>query len=138
MTSSPRVQPLILVADHEQTLLEEVMAALTASGFACRCCTTAEQALTEADRLLPDLILADTNLQGDSGMEMWQLLQQNPRLADVPTMFLSGMQIPDIIRRNNGARGSYYLRKPFAAEVLIELIDTALQRSRLQVAAAGQ
>jgi len=131
MSTSLRAQPLILVVDHEQALLDAVTAVLTASGFACRCCTSAEQAVAEAEHAVPDLILSDTNLQGDSGVEIGRLLQQHPRLADVPTMFLSGAQIPDIIRRSNGVRGAYYLRKPFDAEVLIELIETALRRSRM-------
>jgi len=44
----------------------------------------------------------------------------------VPVMFLSGAQIPDIIRRSHAAGGTYYLRKPFDPEVLLELIQKAL------------
>ena len=41
-------------------------------------------------------------------------------------MFLSGAQLPDIIRRSDAAGGIYCLRKPFDAQVLTELIDQAL------------
>jgi CheY-like chemotaxis protein len=41
-------------------------------------------------------------------------------------MFLSGAQIPDIIRRSHAAGGTYYLRKPFDPEVLVELVQKAL------------
>ena len=41
-------------------------------------------------------------------------------------MFLSGMQLPDIIRRNYSAGSTYCLRKPFDSAVLLELIDQSL------------
>jgi hypothetical protein len=42
-------------------------------------------------------------------------------------MFLSGGQIPDIIRRQDHLGGTYYIRKPFDPNVLLELVDKALQ-----------
>jgi CheY-like chemotaxis protein len=50
---------------------------------------------------------------------------------NTPVMFLSGTQVPDIIRRTHGAGGTYYLRKPFDGMVLLELIDKALASPRL-------
>ena len=52
--------------------------------------------------------------------------KQEAGLGDVPLMFLSGAQIPDIIRRAHAAGGTYYLRKPFDPQVLLELVDKAL------------
>jgi two-component system phosphate regulon response regulator PhoB len=130
MTSSQRPQPLILVVDDDQVVLSEVTAALTASGFACRCCSTSDAAVAEAESLLPDLILSDAVLSGTSGLEMCRRIQQNPELAEVPVMFLSASQIPDIIHRSNGVHGTYFLRKPPDPGVLVELIDRALRRSR--------
>jgi CheY-like chemotaxis protein len=130
MNSSQRPQPLILVVDDDQVLLSEVTAALTASGFACRCCTTCDSAVAEAESLLPDLILSDAVLHGTSGLEMCRRIQQNPDLADVPVMFLSASQIPDIIRRSDGVHGTYLLRKPPDPGVLVELINRALKQVR--------
>jgi CheY-like chemotaxis protein len=53
-------------------------------------------------------------------------LKQQTGLSDVPVMFLSGAQIPDIIRRSHAAGGTYYLRKPFDPHVLVELVDKAM------------
>jgi len=119
-------QPLILVVDDEPKVLDEVAAILADAGFACRCCTTAEAALEEAKAAEFDLIVSDINLHGRSGLEMCEQIKQNPALAEVPVMFLSGAQIPDIIRRSHAVGGTYYLRKPFDPEVLVELINKAL------------
>jgi hypothetical protein len=45
----------------------------------------------------------------------------------VPVMFLSGGQIPDIIRRHDSGGGAYYIRKPFDSNVLLQLVDRTLQ-----------
>ena len=119
-------RPLILIVDDEPEVLEEVEAVLTGANFICRCCTTAESAIAAAEEWLPDLIISDINLHGHSGLQMCERIKQKKELENVPVMFLSGAQIPDIIRRSHAAGGTYYLRKPFDPEVLVELIDKAL------------
>ena len=131
-------QPTILVVDDEREVLDEVAAVLTGAGFACRCCTTAEAALEEAAGASFDLIVSDINLHGHSGLEMCEQLRQQETLGDVPVMFLSGAQIPDIIRRAHAAGGAYYLRKPFDPEVLVELVNKALWMPHLATAHAVQ
>ena len=139
MNSSERPQPLVLVVEQEQELLDEVTALLTASGYACRCCVTAESAIASAETSVPDLILSNVNLHGVNGVDMCRQMQRNPVLADVPVMFLSGGQLPDIIRRSGGGiHGAYYIRLPFDREVLVELIDTALGEGRLQGVGVGR
>ena len=119
-------QPLILVIDDEPDVLGEVASALSGAGFACHCCATAEAALRFARSATPDLIVCDINLEGHSGLELCQKIKEDHTLCDVPVMFLSGAQIPDVIRRSHAVGGAYYLRKPFDPEVLTELVDKAL------------
>ncbi len=126
MNTMQQPQPLILVVDDEPAVLGEVASVLTAAGFACHCSTTADMAIAKARVSLPDLILSDIHLHDRSGLEICEQIRQIEALRDVPVMFLSGAQIPDIIRRSHAAGGAYYLRKPFDPEVLVELIHKAL------------
>ncbi len=119
-------QPLILVVDDEAEVLGEVAATLAGAGYICHCCNRAEDALRYAETNTPDLILSDINLDGHSGLEMCEQLKEHDHLKDVPVMFLSGAQIPDIIRRSHAVGGAYYLRKPFDPEVLLELAAKAM------------
>ncbi len=119
-------QPLVLVVDDEREVLDEVTAVLSGAGLACRCCTTSEEAIAAVGAAPPDLILCDVSLQGESGLEMYERIKRQSGLEDVPVMFLSGTQLPDIIRRSYAAGGIYCLRKPFDSHVLVELIDQAL------------
>jgi len=133
-----RKQPTVLLVDDESEVLEELAGVLGAAGFACECATTAEAAMALAETDPPDLIISDVNLNGHSGLEMCERIKRNPSLHDVPLMFLSGAQIPDIIRRSHAAGGIYYLRKPFDPSVLIELIDKALWMPHLVASHAAR
>ncbi len=119
-------QPLVLVVDDDREVWDKVTAVLSGAKFACHCCATAEEAMAAAAATPPDLILCNVNLQGESGLETCHRIKRQPGLEGVPVMFLSGVQLPDIIRRSDAAGGIYCLRKPFDANVLIELIDRAL------------
>ena len=130
-------QPLILVVDHQPEVLAELATVLSTAGYRCRLCRTAADAMAAADDEAPDLILADVHLDGTSGPDLCEKMKIRPALVDVPVMFLSAAQIPDIIRRSHALGGSYYVRKPFDAAVLLELIDKALWLPTL-VTANGQ
>jgi CheY-like chemotaxis protein len=121
-----RKKAMVLVIDDEPEVLGNVATVLNGAGYACHCCSTAESAIHSARRSSPDLIISDINLGGASGLELCEQIKEDPTLKDVPVMFLSGAQIPDIIRRSHAAGGAYYLRKPFDPEVLVELADKAL------------
>lgn len=129
-------QPLVLVVDDDRDLLDEVTTVLARASFACCCCTTSEEAMAAVRANTPDLILCDVNLQGESGLELCEQITQLPGLEEVPVMFLSGAQLPDIIRRSYISGGIYCLRKPFDPDVLVKLIDQAIGVPETQVAAA--
>jgi len=124
-------QPLILAVDHQPETLAELATVLSGAGYRCRLCTTPEDALAATVDEVPDLIIAEVHLGAASGLEMCERIKQRPALADVPVMFLSGTQIPDIIRRSHAVGGSYYIRKPFDPAVLVELIEKAVWLPRL-------
>ncbi len=119
-------QPMILVIDDEPEVLGEVAAVLDRAEYACHCCSTPEAAIEFAKSTLPDFIICDINLAGHSGLKLCERIKEDPALENVPVMFLSGAQIPDIIRRSHAVGGTYYLRKPFDPDVLIELVDKGL------------
>jgi CheY-like chemotaxis protein len=68
------------------------------------------------------LILCDINLHGANGIELCEQLKQVAGLSQVPTMFLSSAQSPDIIRRAH----AYYVRKLLDPAVILKLIEQAL------------
>ena len=80
---------------------------------------------------------AGCHISGHSGIQLCERIKRDEGLADVPAMFLSRTQVPDIIRRSREAGGTYFLRKPFDPQVLLELVDKALWMPRLVAGHAG-
>ena len=123
-------QAAVLLIGHEQDASGSVVRLLEGAGYQCQFSTGAESAWECVRKVMPDLIISDINLAGRSGIALCQQLKDGPGLADVPVMFFSTTQTPDIIRRSHAAGGTWYLRKPCAPDVLLELIDKALDWSQ--------
>jgi DNA-binding response OmpR family regulator len=122
---------LILVVDDQAEVWDELATLLTSANLACRCCTTAEDGIEAAEIRPPDLIICDIHLHGHSGLDMCERIRENSAFKAVPVMFLCRAQVPDVIRRRDPLGSTYYLRRPFDPEVLVELIDTALGSPQL-------
>jgi len=119
-------QVKILAINDEADVLVQISNTLSGAGYSCRCARDAQSAGEAVREAMPDLIISDVNLAGHSGLTLCEQLKQRADIGDVPVMFLSAAQVPDIIRRSHTAGGTYYLRKPFDAEVLLQLIEQVL------------
>jgi CheY-like chemotaxis protein len=120
-------RPRILAISDVPEVLEKMATTLQDTPFTCHCCATADEAIETSLADPPDLIVCDLHLHGESGQATCEQIKRNPGMEHVPVMYLSGSQLPDVIRRNHAdGHGVYCLRKPFAPKVLIELIDQAL------------
>lgn len=126
MSSSSSEPAVILLVDDDPIMLTGIAAVLNMGGYECHCARDQQAALTAARSLALDLIICDVNLAGESGLELCRQVRRQPGMDDVPVMFMSSAQIPDIVRRSHEAGGAYYLRKPFDPEVLLELVGKAL------------
>ena len=143
MTSISQEPAVILIIDDDAVTLTGIAAVLNMSGHECHCARDREAATKAARTLALDLMICDVNLAGESGLAVCRDLRHEPGMDDVPVMFMSSAQIPDIVRRSHDAGGAYYLRKPFDPEVLVELVGKALwmphlvqtRVSRIQAAA---
>lgn len=119
-------KPVILVIDSDPLTMTAVAAALHLSGYEVHCARDREAA-TKAVIAQPfDLIICDVALENDSGISVYDSLCAIPDRNDIPVMFVSAHQSPDIIRRSNETGGVYYLRKPFDPNLLLDLVDKAL------------
>jgi CheY-like chemotaxis protein len=118
-------QVTILAIDDEEDVLVQIASIARQAGYACRCASDAQSACEAMQQTTPDLIISDINLAGQSGLAVCEQIKQQAGHCEVPVMFLSASQGPDIIRRADAAGGTYYLRKPFDAPVLLQLVEKA-------------
>lgn len=117
MTSS---RPIILVVDDDAPILLLMRNLLREFGFEAVAAGSGQQAIVEAQKRTPDLILLDRNMPGMTGDEVLRELRSRDDLSTVPILILSGEPIgPDEIQRM-GATGA--VLKPFDLPSLVETI----------------
>jgi len=113
-------RPIILVVDDDAPILLLMRNLLREFGFEAVPAGSGEQALAEAQKRTPDLILLDRNMPGMTGDEVVRELRSRVELSAVPILILSGEPIgPDEIERM-GATGA--VMKPFDVPTLVETI----------------
>jgi len=113
-------RPVILVVDDDAPILLLMRNLLREFGFDPVAAGSGPQAIEEARKRVPDLILLDRNMPGMTGDEVLRELRAFDTLSDVPILILSGEPIePDEIQRL-GATGA--VLKPFDVPSLVETI----------------
>jgi DNA-binding response OmpR family regulator len=128
----------ILIVDADPYTLLGTAAVLDMAGYVCHCARDRQAALKGARTLGLDLVICDVHLGGESGLDVCRELRLIPGMQDVPVMFVSATQLPDIVRRSHEAGAAYYLRKPFDPDVLVELVGKALWLPHLVSSRLGQ
>lgn len=113
-------RPVILVVDDDAPILLLMRNLLREFGFEPIAAGNGPQAIEEARRRTPDLILLDRNMPGMNGDEVLRELRAHDDLSSVPVLMLTGEPMePDEIERL-GATGA--VLKPFDVPALVETI----------------
>jgi two-component system cell cycle response regulator DivK len=85
-----RSVPLLLVVEDFDELYELYSDFLAGAGFAVEGSSTGEQAIEEARRLVPDIIIMDLGLPRMNGWEAIQLIKSEPATSHIPVLALTG------------------------------------------------
>ncbi len=89
-----REKPLILLVDDEANFLEIISTKLGAAGFEVVAAHNADQAIAAARKIMPDLILMDVMMPGETGTDAAVAIKQDPAMKDIKIAFLSNMKDP--------------------------------------------
>jgi DNA-binding response OmpR family regulator len=118
--------PVILVIEDSPSTREQVVRALTLSGFRAYGASSAVQAAGLARRERPDLILADVLLPDMDGDKAASLLQDEPSLKDVPVVLMSALEQGELRQRMDEAGASGAIAKPFTPGELVRQVRRCL------------
>ena len=117
----------ILLVDDDRDILAAMTAALSDMGPRILTAINGNDALTEAGKHNPDLVVLDMMLPGRSGFLVMEKLKRGKKRSDPPRMIM--------ITGNQGARHKIYaeslgvdvyLNKPFRMERLLESVKKLL------------
>ena len=122
----------ILVMDDEDSFRQVITKCLTQSGFEVVSASDGKAGVSLAAETLPDLIVCDLNMPGMTGHEVLAALRRDPKLADIPLIFLTGQTQPRQVRQSMNLGADDYLTKPMALADLLSAIKVRLDRRQTQ------
>jgi two-component system phosphate regulon response regulator PhoB len=123
-------KPAILVVDDEEDIRELVELNLRREGYSVLTCETGEQALEQAAREMPDLIVLDLMLPGIDGLEVCKRLKSEAKTRRIAVVMLTakGEEADIVTGLELGADD--YVTKPFSGKVLVARVRRLLRRSQ--------
>jgi putative two-component system response regulator len=124
----------VLVVDDEPTNIE-ILAVLLEREYEVAFATSGEQALGLVAAVKPDLILLDVMLPGLDGYGVCARLKQDPASADIPVVFITGLDRLEDETRAREAGAADYVTKPFSPPLIRACVRTqiALRRVRAEL-----
>lgn len=122
---------LCYAVDDEENIRELLSATLSSGGYEARVFESGESFFAELERELPDIIVLDVMLPGQSGTEILKRLK-SPELAaanDIPVIMLTarGAELDKVRGLELGADD--YMVKPFGILELLARVNTVLRRA---------
>lgn len=120
--------PRVLIVEDEPAIAELVAVNLKHAGFMPICAEDGESAQKAIDAVLPDAILLDWMLPGESGLSLARKWRRNARTKAVPILMLTARgDEPDRIAGLD-AGADDYLTKPFSVQEMLARIRAVLRR----------
>jgi len=124
----------ILIADDDDDILEAIKVNLELEGYEVFFARDGDQALEQARRVRPDLILLDVIMPGPDGFDVCRGLKADARTSECPVIFLTarGATRDEAVGLIAGADD--YIVKPFDAGVLLSRVNAVFRRLKVKAA----
>ena len=121
----------ILVVDDMPTNLAVITETLASESYDVAIAISGERALKRLQTYLPDLILLDVQMPGIDGFETCQQIKADPRLADIPVIFITALSDTESIVKGFSVGAVDYVNKPFRELELLARVKTHLQLQQM-------
>ncbi len=118
----------ILVVEDESAIAELVAINLRHAGFEVAVAADAEQAQAEVDAVVPDLVILDWMLPGQSGLQLARRWRGQARTRALPVIMLTARVLDADKVTGLDAGADDYLTKPFSPTELMARIRAVLRR----------
>ena len=124
--------PQILLVDDNPTNLQVLYQTLDGRGYRLLAAKSGKDALSIAERAVPDLIMLDVMMPEMDGFETCARLKAHPRTRDSAVIFLSALADSSDKVRGLELGGIDFVTKPFQAQEVIARVRTHLTLRDLQ------
>jgi two-component system cell cycle response regulator len=120
----PRRKMQILIVEDTDSIRRMLEALVSARADEVVAVARGEEALDQAFRVCPDLVLLDLNLPGlYNGIEVCARLRADPKTRTVPIFIVSASVDADTQLRAKQAGATHFFPKPFSPMAILKEID---------------
>ena len=123
-----RHPPRVLIVEDEPSIAELIAVNLRHNGLSPIWAEDGEAAQCEIDSVLPDVILLDWMLPGQSGVALAKRWRSDPRVKAVPIVMLTARGDEGDKVQGLDAGADDYITKPFSTQELMARIRAVLRR----------
>ena len=119
-------KPKMLVVDDEPDILELIEYNLKKEGYQVTTAKNGQEAVAEAKRTLPDLIILDIMMPKMDGYEVTRRIRQNKNLPFIPILLITAYEDANVPQGLDlGAND--FIRKPIEYDELMARIKASLR-----------
>ena len=118
----------ILIADDEPDILEIIQFNLQAEGYEVITAKNGDEAIDQAKRHLPDLIILDIMMPGKNGIDVCNILRMQPAFKEKLIVFLSALSDEGTEIRGLETGADDYITKPIRPKILISKVNALFRR----------
>lgn len=118
----------VLVVEDESAIAELISINLRHAGYNVTIASNADQAQIEVDGVLPDMVVLDWMLPGQSGLMLAKRWRSQARTRELPIIMLTARAEEGDMISGLDAGADDYLTKPFSTNELLARIRAVLRR----------
>ncbi len=118
----------ILIIDDSDDVHQVVGAYLKYSGYEVLHAANGIEGVNLTRKELPDLVLLDIQMPGMDGFRVLAEIKNDPRLTEIPVLFLSSLNRPNLKVKGLQMGADDYIVKPFDRAELMVRVTIALRR----------
>jgi FixJ family two-component response regulator len=126
----PNVTSIVFVVDDDVSVRESLELLVSTAGWQPETFASAPEFLTRPRATVPCCLVLDVTLPGLNGLELQQQLAER---TEMPIIFITGYGDVPMSVQAMKAGAVEFLTKPFKADVLLEAIRDAIERSRAAI-----
>lgn len=131
LQQSSQTEAKLLLVDDDPQLLDVVRTLLEPWGFNLTLLDDPQQFWDTLEETAPDLLILDVEMPDLSGIDLCQVVRNDPRWSELPVLFLSARTDMETIQSVFTVGADDYVSKPIVGPELVARILNRLERTKI-------
>jgi DNA-binding response OmpR family regulator len=132
LQQSSTAEAKLLIVDDDPQLLDYLRTLLEPWGFNLTLLNNPQQFWETLEQTVPDLLILDVAMPELSGIDLCQVVRNDPRWSELPVLFMSARTDAETVHRVFSAGADDYVNKPIVGPELVARVLNRLERSQIR------